>query len=69
MALAGVRDLAVVETDDVVLVSDLAAPRRHELVAKLKARRIAAKRSHKVCSAPGASIKVLHEGPGCRSSA
>jgi len=67
VACAGVRDLAVIETDDVVLVTDR---RRSEaaraLVASLKAAGRSEASAHGEEQRPWGSFRVLHEGPGCK---
>jgi mannose-1-phosphate guanylyltransferase/mannose-6-phosphate isomerase len=65
VACAGVRDLAVIETDDAVLVADRNdgdAGRR--LVALLHRDGRAEATAHREEQHPWGSLKVLHEGPG-----
>ena len=65
VACAGVRDLAVIETDDAVLVADRNdgdAGRR--LVAMLRRDGRAEATAHREEQRPWGSVKVLHEGPG-----
>jgi mannose-1-phosphate guanylyltransferase / mannose-6-phosphate isomerase len=65
VACAGVRDLAVIETDDAVLVADRNdgdAGRR--LVALLRRDGRAEATAHREEQRPWGSVKVLHEGPG-----
>jgi mannose-1-phosphate guanylyltransferase/mannose-6-phosphate isomerase len=65
VACAGVRDLAVIETDDVVLVSDRARSEAiRGLVATLEARGRSEASAHSAEQRPWGSFKVLHEGPG-----
>jgi mannose-1-phosphate guanylyltransferase/mannose-6-phosphate isomerase len=67
VACAGVRDLAVVETDDVVLVTDRARSEGiRGLVAALKAAGRSEATAHGEEQRPWGSFKVLHEGPGCK---
>jgi mannose-1-phosphate guanylyltransferase/mannose-6-phosphate isomerase len=67
VACAGVRDLAVVETDDVVLVTDRARSEAiRGLVASLKAAGRSEASAHSAEQRPWGSFKVLHEGPGCK---
>jgi mannose-1-phosphate guanylyltransferase / mannose-6-phosphate isomerase len=65
VACAGVRDLAVIETDDAVLVADRNdgdAGRR--LVALLRRDGRAEATAHREEQRPWGSVKLLHEGPG-----
>lgn len=65
VACAGVRDLAVVETDDVVLVADRARSEAiRGLVTSLKAAGRSEAGAHAEEQRPWGSFKVLHEGPG-----
>ena len=65
VACAGVRDLAVIETDDVVLVTDRARSEAiRGLVATLKAPGRSEASAHGEEQRPWGSFKVLHEGPG-----
>jgi mannose-1-phosphate guanylyltransferase/mannose-6-phosphate isomerase len=67
VACAGVRDLAVIETDDVVLVSDRACSEAiRGLVATLKAAGRSEASAHGEEQRPWGSFKVLHEAPGCK---
>jgi mannose-1-phosphate guanylyltransferase/mannose-6-phosphate isomerase len=67
VACAGVRDLAVIETDDVVLVSDRARSEAiRGLVATLKAAGRSEASAHGEEQRPWGSFKVLHEAPGCK---
>jgi mannose-1-phosphate guanylyltransferase/mannose-6-phosphate isomerase len=67
VACAGVRDLAVVETDDVVLVADRARSEAiRGLVSSLKAAGRSQASAHGEEQRPWGSFKVLHEGPGCK---
>ena len=67
VACSGVRDLAVVETDDAILIADRARTEagRH-LVAMLKAAGRPEALAHGAGQRPWGSFKVLHEGPGCK---
>ena len=67
VACAGVRDLAVVETDDVVLVTDRARSEAiRGLVSLLKAAGRSQASAHGEEQRPWGRFKVLHEGPGCK---
>jgi mannose-1-phosphate guanylyltransferase/mannose-6-phosphate isomerase len=67
VACAGVRDLAVVETDDVVLVTDRARSEAiRGLVSSLKAAGRSQASAHGEEQRPWGRFKVLHEGPGCK---
>jgi mannose-1-phosphate guanylyltransferase/mannose-6-phosphate isomerase len=67
VACAGVRDLAVVETDDVVLVTHRARSEAiRGLVNSLKAAGRSEAGAHSEEQRPWGSFKVLHEGPGCK---
>jgi mannose-1-phosphate guanylyltransferase/mannose-6-phosphate isomerase len=64
VACAGVRDLAVIETDDVVLVSDRARSEAiRGLVATLKAAGRSEASAHGEEQRPWGSFRVLHEAP------
>ncbi len=67
VACSGVRDLAVVETDDAILIADRTRTEagRH-LVAMLKAAGRPEALAHGAGQRPWGSFKVLHEGPGCK---
>jgi mannose-1-phosphate guanylyltransferase/mannose-6-phosphate isomerase len=65
VACAGVRDLAVIETDDVVLVADRGHSEAiRELVTTLKASGRSEASAHGEEQRPWGSFKVLHEAPG-----
>ena len=65
VACAGVRDLAVIETDDVVLVADRARSEGiRSLVTALKAAGRSEASAHGEEQRPWGSFKVLHEGRG-----
>jgi mannose-1-phosphate guanylyltransferase/mannose-6-phosphate isomerase len=67
VACAGVRDLAVIETDDVVLVADRERSEAiRGLVDALKAAGRSEASAHGEEQRPWGSFKVLHEGPGCK---
>jgi mannose-1-phosphate guanylyltransferase / mannose-6-phosphate isomerase len=67
VACAGVRDLAVIETDDVVLVTDRARSEAvRALVTSLKAAGRSEASAHGEEQRPWGSFRVLHEGPGCK---
>jgi mannose-1-phosphate guanylyltransferase/mannose-6-phosphate isomerase len=67
VACAGVRDLAVVETDDVVLVTDRARSEGiRGLVSSLQAKGRSEASAHSEEQRPWGSFKVLHEGPACK---
>jgi mannose-1-phosphate guanylyltransferase/mannose-6-phosphate isomerase len=67
VACAGVRDLAVIETDDVVLVADRARSEAiRGLVSSLKAAGRSEASAHGEEQRPWGSFRVLHEGPGCK---
>jgi mannose-1-phosphate guanylyltransferase / mannose-6-phosphate isomerase len=67
VACAGVRDLAVIETDDVVLVTERArSEAMRALVASLKAAGRSEASAHGEEQRPWGSFRVLHEGPGCK---
>jgi mannose-1-phosphate guanylyltransferase / mannose-6-phosphate isomerase len=67
VACSGVRDLAVVETEDAILIADRARTDagRH-LVAMLKAAGRPEALTHGEEQRPWGSFKVLHEAPGCK---
>jgi mannose-1-phosphate guanylyltransferase/mannose-6-phosphate isomerase len=65
VACAGVRDLAVIETPDAVLVSDRHDPDAgRRLVALLQQAGRAEATAHAEEQRPWGSFRVLHEGPG-----
>jgi mannose-1-phosphate guanylyltransferase/mannose-6-phosphate isomerase len=67
VACAGVRELAVIETDDVVLVADRARSEAiRGLVTSLKAAGRSEASAHSEERRPWGSFKVLHEGAGCK---
>ena len=67
VACAGVRDLAVVETDDVVLITDRERSEAiRGLVASLKQAGRSEASAHGEEQRPWGRFKVLHEGPGCK---
>jgi mannose-1-phosphate guanylyltransferase/mannose-6-phosphate isomerase len=67
VACAGVRDLAVIETDDVVLVSDRAGSEAiRDMVNRLKAEGRSEASAHGEEQRPWGSFRVLHEAPGCK---
>ena len=67
VACAGVRDLAVIETDDVVLVTDRGRSEAiRALVTSLKAAGRSEASAHGEEQRPWGSFRVLHEGPGCK---
>lgn len=67
VACAGVRELAVIETDDVVLVTDRARSEAiRSLVTSLKAAGRSEASAHGEEQRPWGSFKVLHEAAGCK---
>jgi mannose-1-phosphate guanylyltransferase / mannose-6-phosphate isomerase len=67
VACAGVRGLAVIETDDVVLVTDRARSEAiRGLVSSLKAAGRSEASAHGEEQRPWGSFRVLHEGPACK---
>jgi mannose-1-phosphate guanylyltransferase / mannose-6-phosphate isomerase len=67
VACAGVRDLAVVETADAILVADRKrGDAVRDLVAMLKDAGRPEATAHGTEQRPWGSFQVLHEGPGCK---
>ena len=67
VACSGVRDLAVIETGDAILVADRnRGDAVRDLVARLKEAGRPEATAHGVEQRPWGSFEVLHEGPACK---
>jgi mannose-1-phosphate guanylyltransferase/mannose-6-phosphate isomerase len=67
VACSGIRDLAVIETGDAILVADRnRGDAVRDLVGRLKAAGRPEATAHGVEQRPWGSFEVLHEGPACK---